>query len=331
MNLQRQPLVDRWHDPDAWTTGRVPPSRQFDYWREFVIDAHMHWAIRPLKCDSFPAFVRQGRFDGFRVTHLTAPRGGVVGTRGRREIARDGEAFYNLIYILEGSIGLVIDGREVPLTPGTFALWDTTRPMTFVTGKGLRQITLCVPQNQLQRMLPRADDFVGCRVAADTGVSRLFADHLQSLDTRFGELPESDAGHVLGATTELLASALSARIQRPMQGRSLALLEEVMTYMRRHLEDPDLTPRQVAYASGISERHLHRLFAQADSTPAGWLRRQRLDRSRRELCAAGSAHLTITDIAYRWGFRDSATFSKMFKREYGVCPRELRAAASHGH
>lgn len=316
-------LVDHWNDQEAWSTARVAPHKQFDCWRDFVVDAHMHWAIKPVRCDRFPAFMRQGRFDGFRVTHLTALQGGIVGTRGAREIAQDDEAFYNLIYIADGSICLVIDGEQIELTPGSFALWDTTRPMVFITGEGLRQVTFAVPQAQLRRVLPRADDYVGRRLLATPGVSRLFIDHLLSLDESFGELPRNAAGHVLNATMELLAATLTAKLPLADLGSSSTLLRQILDYMVRHLQKPDLSTRQVALANGISERHLHRLFEPMQATPAVWIRQQRLDRCRREL--RDSTQLSITDIAYRWGFRDSGTFSKIFRREFGVCPRELRA------
>ena len=318
-------LVERWDDPDVWTTSRVPPHRQFDHWREFVVDAHMHWAIRRIACDHFPAFIRQGRFDGFRMTHLTAQQGGIVGKREAREIAQDKEALYNLIYVAEGSICLIIDNKEIPLVPGTFALWDTTRQMTFITGNNLRQITFAVPQEQLHRVLPRADDYVGCRLDTNSGVSQIFIDHILALDAGFGQLAPASAGHVLNATMELLSATLTAQIDVPAHRSALVLLRQVTAYIERHLGDSELTTRQIAVANGINERHLHRLFESAHTTPAAWIRRERLARCRRDLCAREAARLTITEIAYRWGFRDSSAFSRVFRREFGICPRELRA------
>lgn len=326
MDRQISSLVDRWEDPAVWSTERVAPNKQFDCWRDFVIDAHLHWSIRPIHCERFPAFIRQGRFDGFRVTHLTSAQGGIVGTRGAREMAQDSEALYNLIYIAEGSICLAIDGEDLMLNPGSFALWDSARPMTFITGAGLRQITLAVPQRELQLALPRADDFVGRRIEATSGLSRLFVDHLISLDARFGELPRGNAGHVLHASVELLASTLSAQAE-PCTGRSgKIVLQGVMAYIDRHLDDPELDTRRVASDCGITERHLHRLFERADTTAAAWIRRQRLDRCRQDLRAAETAHLSITQIAYRWGFGDSSSFSKIFKREFACSPKDYRAA-----
>ena len=35
----------------------------------------------------------------------------------------------------------------------------------------------------------------------------------------------------------------------------------------------------------------------------------------------------MTEIAFRWGFRDAAHFSRVFKREFEVTPSEVRHAA----
>ena len=316
------PLVQGWQDPDVWSTARVAPYKQFDCWRAFVVDAHMSWDIRPIRCDQFPAFIRQGRFDGYRVTHLTSRHGGIVGRRGAREIALDHEAFFNLIYIAEGSISLTIGGRDVVLTPGCFTLWDTTRPMRFVTGENLRQVTFAVPQAALRRVLPNVDDYVGRPVETAADVSRLFVNHLLSLDQTFGELPPAAAGHVLNATLELLAATLRAKVPTSTQ-HSGSLLHQAMHYVEQHLTEPTLNTRVLSQMYGISERHLHRLFESAQMTPAAWIRQQRLERCRSDL--RGPSRLSITDIAYRWGFRDSGTFSKMFRKAYGVTPRQERA------
>lgn len=315
-------LIERWQDPEVWSTGRVAPQRQFDCWRQFVVDAHMRWEIRPFACDRFPAFIRQGRFDGFRVTHLTSEHGGIVGTRGAREIARDDEAFYNLIYIAEGSIELEIGQRALPLHHGHFALWDTTRPMRFTTGPGLRQITLAVPQDVLRCALPRADDYVGHIVDARSGLGQAFAARLVGLDQRFGALPRASAARTLAESVELLAGTLCARVPVTTSRGSFALLRQLMDHIERRLDDPELDTRGIARANGISERHLHRVFDGLGTTPAGWIRQRRLERCRREIVDPRGA--SITDIAYRWGFREPGTFSKVFRREFGLSPRELR-------
>ena len=36
---------------------------------------------------------------------------------------------------------------------------------------------------------------------------------------------------------------------------------------------------------------------------------------------------SVTEIAFRWGFCDAAHFARVFKREFGATPSEIRHAA----
>lgn len=322
-------LNDHWGDLDSWTTGTVAPAKQFDLWRDFVVDAHLHWDIHSVRCDQFPAFIRQGRFDGFRIVHLTAARGGVIGKRSTREIAKDSEALYNLIYVAAGSQSLEIGGRALTVVAGSFALWDSTQPMTFNTGEGLRQITFSVPRKRLDDALPRAGDFCGHVMHARSGIGKLFIEHLLALEASFGELSNAEARDVLEATTEMLIATLNAKVELP-QRRCRETFRHVVADICRQLDDPSLTPGRLARTNGISERQLYRLFAEAGTTPASWIRKRRLEQCRRELVSRSGANRSITEIAARWGFFDSSTFCRMFRQEYGISPRQMRSALECG-
>jgi AraC-like DNA-binding protein len=324
-------LNDHWRDLDSWTTRNVDPARQFDAWRDFVVDAHLHWDIHGIHCDQFPAFIRQGRFDGYRLVHLTAARGGVIGRRTRLQIAQDREALYNLIYVAEGSQILTLGDREMRLRPGTFGLWDSTEPMDFNTGEGLRQVTFSVPRQRLDDALPGCENFCGRVMDAHSGIGKLFVDCMLALESSFGELSPAQAREVLEATTELLVATLRAKQQpSPCSRRPGDPLRPILDAIEHRLDEPDLTPQRIALAHGISERQLYRLFADVQTTPAAWIRQRRLERCRHDLLAPSSRHRGVLEIAARWGFYDASAFCRAFRAAYGVSPRQLRAPQS-GH
>ena len=60
------------------------------------------------------------------------------------------------------------------------------------------------------------------------------------------------------------------------------------------------------------------------------IRAKRLDRAWGMLTAAGQAHLLVSEIAFRCGFLDQPTFNRMFKRRYGLTPREARLCDAAG-
>jgi AraC-like DNA-binding protein len=71
---------------------------------------------------------------------------------------------------------------------------------------------------------------------------------------------------------------------------------------------------------------MHKLFENAGQSFAHYLRLRRLERCRAELVHQLYAHLSITEICFRWGFNDSSHFSHAFREQYGMSPRDYRKA-----
>jgi AraC-like DNA-binding protein len=78
------------------------------------------------------------------------------------------------------------------------------------------------------------------------------------------------------------------------------------------------TARSLAEAFGCTEFHFNRAFTQAFGTsPYAYMLRIRLVEAHRQLTTTA---LPVADIALRCGFNDAATFSRAFRRCYGVAP-----------
>jgi acetamidase/formamidase/AraC-like DNA-binding protein len=103
-----------------------------------------------------------------------------------------------------------------------------------------------------------------------------------------------------------------------------ALLHRLCQTIERRLDDPALTPARVAQAEGISERYLQKLFEGSGSSFTHYLRERRLQRTSADLSNPSQAHHSISEIAYRNGFSDSAHFSRAFRHRFGLSPREFR-------
>jgi transcriptional regulator GlxA family with amidase domain len=95
--------------------------------------------------------------------------------------------------------------------------------------------------------------------------------------------------------------------------------------VRAHLSDPALDPDAIARAHAISVRALHALFEDTGESVSGLVRRERLARCYEDLALPSGG--SVTEIAFRWGFRDAAHFSRVFKREFELTPSEVRHAA----
>ena len=131
------------------------------------------------------------------------------------------------------------------------------------------------------------------------------------------------------ALTEFLAAGLAESILGASQGGGVSPhLHRISQTMETLLPDPDLSLRRLAEASGVSPRYIQKLFAAADDTFGHYLRMRRLERCRADLSSPLCARLSISEICFRWGFNDSAHFSRAFRNQYGLSPREHRRAAA---
>lgn len=101
---------------------------------------------------------------------------------------------------------------------------------------------------------------------------------------------------------------------------------QALDHIEQHLFDADgLSAAACARTIGVSERYLHRLFAQRGLRFSRAVLERRLDAAHAMLrCTADRAH-TIASVAYQCGFKEPAHFSRLFKQRYGLSPRECRA------
>ena len=311
--------------PEVWTTDALPPSRQFDAWREVIVDAHLSWDIPKIACERFPAYMHQHRVDGLRLTDCTASAR-VSGTRTHAQIAHDSDAYLTVVMVAQGSETLRFgDDRELRLTEGMFTLWDSTRPMAFMTSDNLRQMSLLVPEAQLLRRVPRVRDLAGRPIEGRHGIGGMFTDHFRVLLSRLGELPASNRHTVLEATLDLLALCLSDQPALPAPRLRQLVLEQVKSHIEVHLTDPSLGVATLARRFRMTERNMHKLFEHTGTTVGAHIRARRLAMCRRDLEGTTLAARQIGEIAAHWGFADASHFSKVFRAAYGLSPKDVRA------
>jgi AraC-like DNA-binding protein len=129
---------------------------------------------------------------------------------------------------------------------------------------------------------------------------------------------------------DLLGSVVlrsSDRPAAPTEAKELALAMVRRTVAERFAE-PDLTSTTLARLHNMSPRSLSALFAATGTSPAAYIRERRLEAARRRLLDPRWAGVTVAAVAARCGFLDTGTFTRAYRRAYGVLPSEDRAAAA---
>ena len=106
----------------------------------------------------------------------------------------------------------------------------------------------------------------------------------------------------------------------------LALFHRICQTIEAELGDPELSLTKVARHQGISPRNMQKLFEFGGQSFGQYVRTRRLERCHADLGSPLQAHLSISEICFRWGFNDAAHFSRAFRAQYGMTPRECRRA-----
>ncbi len=98
------------------------------------------------------------------------------------------------------------------------------------------------------------------------------------------------------------------------------LLDRVMKVINRNIGNSDLSVDSIAEEVGISRVHLHRKMKElTGQTPHDFIRNIRLKQAAHLLA---THNMNITEVMYACGFNNAASFSTIFKKFYGMSPRE---------
>ena len=106
------------------------------------------------------------------------------------------------------------------------------------------------------------------------------------------------------------------------------LLERIMVVINKNIGNAELSVDAIAEEVGISRVHLHRKMKElTGQTPHDFIRNIRLKQAANLLA---SHNMNITEVMYACGFNNSASFSTIFKKFYGMSPREYMNEQKEG-
>jgi AraC-like DNA-binding protein len=233
------------------------------------------------------------------------------------------------------SVGLVAgsrtaaeqNGREIDLATGELYVIDFARPVRSLIPDH-HEMAISLPRARVTAALGTAIDTLGgLRLDSRAGIGAVLASHMRALAEHAASL--DPAGRAVGLQTaaDLALAALQTRVGIQPDPQALDhLYMAARAAIRRNCADPEFNSERLAGLLGCSRTALYRLFARHGESVAAAIWSERLERARAML-ASGGDRIEISEIAFHSGFLDPATFSRMFKRRYGVTAREMRDAA----
>ncbi|MFB6877471.1 helix-turn-helix domain-containing protein [Streptomyces sp. NPDC056323] len=244
--------------------------------------------------------------------------------RSARAVAADPSTHVLVRLQLEGTALLSQDGRTAELRPGRLAFHDARRPYKIVLPARQRARVLMLPR-ALLRLEERQLATLTATVVddAEEGAAALLMPLLRGLVDEVMRTPVTRRDELARIAAETLGTVALELVDSQPEP---ALWERVTACAQARLQDPGLTPQDIADQHGISLRYLHRLFQLQGTTVNAWVRTRRLESAREDLTRAGAAHRSIAALAARWGFANPSHFSRTFREAYGMSPVQWRAA-----
>ncbi|MCH6171920.1 helix-turn-helix domain-containing protein [Pseudonocardia alaniniphila] len=221
--------------------------------------------------------------------------------------------------------------RLVELAVGTGILIEARRPYVRVSETETRCMNLRFCRDLLPLRTAEITEVCARSMNPAAPAMRLLCGYLGRLFEMADELTVAqrlDAGR---AAIDLLAMTL--RDVTPTvpggDGPEGVLLDMMQTHVREHLAEPHLRVEELARRHYLSVRHVYTLFERIGTTPAAYLREQRLVAARAMLSDPRNSRLGTTDIAAAVGFLDRRTLERAFRQQYGMSPGDWRREHCH--
>jgi len=308
----------------AWqlNTETFSPEKRRDVWRD---------AMRRL-CLPIGEIPETGDFRG-KLSCLVSPLGieFALVEGGAQEISgsyRDQPAAIWLVLLLEGDALLTDGDRRIQMKPGDMLYGPTGVEATLRFSSSFRQMHIKAPRLALNPRLIFPLSLELGFLPGGQGIDHVLSGMLRSLADVLADITADQLRPIELALTEFLITSLASEKKVFSLGGAAGAreshLHRICQTIETRLGDPDLNPALIAEEHGVSQRYLQKLFTMAGKTFTNYVRTRRLERCRADLVSPLYAQLSLSEICFRWGFNGSSHFSRTFRDQYGVSPRDYR-------
>lgn len=306
------------------STRSVDPADRVDFWEEYNRKALVGLTCSPYSEQGLLASQTNVQLRDLRLASIAGNEHVIERTpRTCRALPKD-SVFATLL--TAGEAVFFHGGGCLSVRAGDLVLYDTRRSYLFGFPSTMRQLLVDIPAEVFTERCMAGGVSAPMLFGGDSATEGALVSTLRSVlaDWAAGRGagdPVSTEATVLDLVRSLAAARAGEPAGPPVRPAQLAVAKE---YVTRHLSDPRLCAEQVAEAVGVSTRHLSRIFTPAGVSPSRYILEQRLAKAREQLADPHARHLTIAEVAHRWGFASQAHFTRVFRDHFGQTPGAAR-------
>lgn len=309
----------------VFTTDGLPAEKRYDAWRSAICDHYVQVDVKATRPEEYRGFIREARFGEVVMTDILLSEQRI--RRTSQHISRLDKDCYYLQLLHSGKLDVIQRGETHHSNTARGAIFCATEQYELHCQGEVRSFYLEIPRDEFAQRFPKESIPVTAMVNTTQGLGRIATEFCATLASEGSRLGDDSRAHLGGQLMDLLAyTLLSGAEEGPVAEGSVqkARLRSVQQWIELHLGDPELSLEKIAAANSISLRYLHLLFRHCEMSASEWIWNRRLQRCYDEIARGGGR--SITSIAFTNGFNSSAHFSTLFRRKFGLAPREVGRA-----
>ena len=312
-----------------FSTEDYEQSARYAAWRDAICDVYVHVDVKATDPGRYRGFIREAKFGEIAMTDILLSEQRI--RRNKQHISRLDKDCYYLQLIHRGNLSVVQQGTAHRSKAARGALFCATEQYELHCHGEVRSFYLEIPRDEFAQRFPRERIPVSASINTTQGLGRIATEFCATLATEGSKLGDNIRAGLGNQLMDMLAfTLLSSEGDMPAAEGSVkkARLMSVQQWIEAHIADPTLSLDKIAAANGMSLRYLHVLFEPCEMSASEWIWNRRLQLAYD--CLAKGGGRTITAVAYDHGFNSSAHFSTMFRRKYGISPRDVGARSGGG-
>jgi AraC family transcriptional regulator, positive regulator of tynA and feaB len=308
-----------------FSTADVDPRHRFDYWHDVACKKLVDHESTPKSRLDFKAAIDRADLGGLDL--IVFENDAMDAARTSRNIAQAPHDSLLICRQLRGGVHIEQDSRQILLTAGELTILDPQRPYLAVYPSWSNMLLLKVPRSALEARVGRIGQITARPLRRENGIGALLSDHLALLPSHANVIDAPAAITAAAYTLDLIALAVVNLTGGAPRGRSAArslAASRLRAFIEARLGDPTLGPSSVAAGIGCSVRYAQVLLAESGTSIVRLIQSRRLEQCERALADPAQTHRPVGEIAFAWGFSDLTHFCRLFKKRFGMTPREYR-------
>jgi AraC-like DNA-binding protein len=311
---------------ETFSTYSLPASQQLEAWRNWyggIFEATSAGS----QDEGFAAANSIWSLNGFTFSRVSSPPTCIE--RTRHLLRRNHVDHWAFTLSKRTTSDIEVRDRALEVPPGVPFLLSLGEEMHIRRRQRDERVQLLLARDSFQAIAPLLDATRGTALDASRG--SLLADYILLLERNLPNLTPEEGSRLPSAIQAMVGACLAPSVDRVATAAreiDLTLMERVRRAVRRHLRSPSLGPDRLCREAATSRSQLYRLL-EGEGGVARYIQRRRLSESFVILCDT-SNNFSIAAIAETLCFADASNFSRAFRREFGISPREVRTASLVG-